>query len=244
PAASAAAPLLEHAAPPAGPGERRIAPAPVAVPGAALLPAPGRPARRRAAGDSSRSGQRAPAPRGAYVRSITPRGRPHDVAFDATLRAAAARLAASRVDHHRLVVTAQDLRQKLRQQRRGRLLLFVVDCSGSMAARRRLALAKGTVSALLRDAYRGRDEVGLIAFRGTSACLALPPTRSVAFAARCLDDLPAGGRTPLAAALLLAERTLARYERREAGRTPLVVVLSDGKANVAAGGGEPWQEAL
>ncbi len=147
-------------------------------------------------------------------------------------------------DHERLVVTAQDLRQKLREQRSGRLLLFVVDCSGSMAARRRLALAKGAVSALLRDAYRRRDQVGLIAFQGTSAYLALPPTRSAIFAARRLADLPAGGRTPLAAALLLAERALERYERRDAGPAPLVVVLSDGKANVPATGGDPWQEAL
>ena len=101
---------------------------------------------------------------------------------------------------------------------------------GSMAARRRMEQVKTAILSLLLDAYRRRDKVGLVTFRGQRADLALPPTRSVDIAATRLEHLPAGGRTPLAEGLLEAARVL-RVERvRDSRRRPLLVVVTDGRA--------------
>jgi magnesium chelatase subunit D len=97
-----------------------------------------------------------------------------------------------------LEVTRADLHAKVKAGRQGSLILFVVDASGSMAALQRMEAVKGTVIALLRDAYQRRDEVGVIVFRGAEARLLLPPTRNVDAAERQLRELPTGGRTPLA----------------------------------------------
>ncbi len=104
-----------------------------------------------------------------------------------------------------------------------------------------MAVAKGAVRNMLLDAYQRRDRVGLIAFRGAGAELVLPPTDSVELAERCLRALPTGGRTPLADGLRLAGDTLRRPEH--AGRTLLVVVLSDGRANVSLTGAGPLDDA-
>lgn len=129
-----------------------------------------------------------------------------------------------------LDVRADDVRRRRRQPPAGHCVLLVVDASGSMAAERRMAAAKGAVLALLADAYQRRDHVGLIAFRGARAELVLPPTRSTSVAERRLHALPTGGRTPLADALRLAREVLERPAH--AAQSPVVVVLSDGRANV------------
>ena len=98
----------------------------------------------------------------------------------------------------RVDLRAEDLRVAVREGREANLVLFCVDASGSMAARKRMTQVKTAVLSLLMDAYRRRDKVGLITFRGQGAELVLPPTHSVEIAARRLDELPAGGRTPLA----------------------------------------------
>jgi magnesium chelatase subunit D len=126
-------------------------------------------------------------------------------------------------------VRREDLREARREGREGNLLLFVVDASGSMAARRRMGAVKGAVLSLLLDAYQRRDKVGLISFRGTEADLVLPPTSSVEVGAARLAVLPTGGRTPLAAGLLLAHETLARERLRDPRRRPLLVVVTDGR---------------
>jgi magnesium chelatase subunit D len=141
-------------------------------------------------------------------------------------------------------LTRHDLRFRRRQAPPGRLLLFVIDASGSMAGRRRIALAKGAIEALLLDAYRRRDRVAMIAFRGERAELVLPPTNSVDLARRRSRELAAGGRTPLAAGLDLAHDVVARHLDRGKGGAPVVVVLSDGRANVARDGADPWDSAL
>ncbi|WP_151479791.1 putative cobaltochelatase [Streptomyces albicerus] len=129
-----------------------------------------------------------------------------------------------------LVVRRDDLRQATREGREGNLVLFVVDASGSMAARQRMSAVKGAVLSLLLDAYQRRDKVGLVTFRGSSAEVALPPTSSVDAAAVRLESLPTGGRTPLAAGLLRA-RDVLRVERlRDPARRALVVVVTDGRA--------------
>ncbi|WDM16219.1 putative cobaltochelatase [Streptomyces lavenduligriseus] len=135
-----------------------------------------------------------------------------------------------------LVVRRDDLRQATREGREGNLVLFVVDASGSMAARQRMSAVKGAVLSLLLDAYQRRDKVGLVTFRGTSADVALPPTSSVDAAAARLESLPTGGRTPLAAGLLKAHEVLRVERLRDPARRPLVVVVTDGRAT---GGPEP-----
>ncbi|MFL6052094.1 MAG: magnesium chelatase subunit D family protein [Actinoallomurus sp.] len=129
-----------------------------------------------------------------------------------------------------LVVRAGDLRERVREGREGNLVLFVVDASGSMAARQRMRAVKGAVLSLLLDAYQRRDKVGLVTFRGTSAELALPPTSSVEAGARRLETLPTGGRTPLAAGLLRAADVLRAERLRDPARRPLLVLVTDGRA--------------
>jgi magnesium chelatase subunit D len=112
------------------------------------------------------------------------------------------------------------------------LVLFVVDASGSMAARERMRAVKTAILSLLLDAYQRRDKVGLITFRGHTAELALPPTSSTEAAARRLTALPTGGRTPLAAGLAEAARVLATERLRDPRRRPLLVLVTDGRATV------------
>jgi magnesium chelatase subunit D len=130
----------------------------------------------------------------------------------------------------RVLLDPTDLRVAITEGRESNLVLFCVDASGSMAARKRMGQVKTAILSLLLDAYQRRDKVGLVTFRGDSADLALPPTGSVDIAARRLDDLPAGGRTPLAEGLLQVVETL-RIERvRDPRRRPLVVLVTDGRA--------------
>ena len=129
-----------------------------------------------------------------------------------------------------LVLRPDDLRMAVKQGKESNLVLFCVDASGSMAARKRMELVKTAVLSLLMDAYQRRDKVGLVTFRGAAAALALPPTGSVEVAARRLTELPAGGRTPLAEGLLMARKTLQLEKIRDPRRRPLLVVVTDGRA--------------
>ncbi|MER7489861.1 putative cobaltochelatase [Streptomyces sp. NPDC126497] len=154
----------------------------------------------------------------------------------ATVRAAAPHQRARGRSGPGLVVRRDDLRQATREGRESNLVLFVVDASGSMAARQRMGAVKGAVVSLLLDAYQRRDKVGLVTFRGSAAEVALPPTSSVDAAAARLESLPTGGRTPLAAGLLRAHDVLRVERLRDPARRPLVVVVTDGRAT---GGPEP-----
>jgi len=133
------------------------------------------------------------------------------------------------------VLVPADLREAVRVGREGNLVLFVVDASGSMAARQRMSAVKGAVLSLLLDAYQRRDKVGLITFRGQGAELALPPTSSVEAGARRLTTLATGGRTPLAAGLAKAAKVLAAEHSRDPARRPLLVIVTDGRATSGAG---------
>jgi magnesium chelatase subunit D len=139
-----------------------------------------------------------------------------------------------------LILERDDLRERRREGRESNLVLFVVDASGSMAAARRMEAVKGAVLSLLLDAYQRRDKVGLISFRGTGAELLLPPTSSADAAARRLETMRTGGRTPLAAGLIEAYATLRREKLRDPLRRPLLVVVTDGRHNA---GGEPGAAA-
>lgn len=140
----------------------------------------------------------------------------------------------------RVHVQPEDCRITRFRQRSPTTSIFVVDASGS-AALHRLAEAKGAVEMLLAECYVRRDQVALIAFRGRGAELLLPPTRSLVRARRCLSALPGGGGTPLAAGLDAARELAASLARR--GGRPLLVVLTDGKPNVARDGGPGRERA-
>jgi magnesium chelatase subunit D len=152
-----------------------------------------------------------------------------DVALAATLRAAAPHQRTRGREGRGLEVRPHDLRQNVREGREGNLILFLVDASGSMAARQRMSAVKGAVLSLLNDAYQRRDKVALVAFRGEGARILLPPTSSVELAASRLQDLPTGGRTPLAAGIEKAAEVLKRENLRDRERRPLLVLLTDGR---------------
>ncbi|MFD4632959.1 putative cobaltochelatase [Streptomyces sp. NPDC058284] len=172
--------------------------------------------------------------------SRRPQGALTKLHLAATVQAAAPHQKARGRSGTGLVVRRDDLRQATREGREGNLVLFVVDASGSMAARQRMSAVKGAVLSLLLDAYQRRDKVGLVTFRGKDAEVALPPTSSVDAAAARLESLPTGGRTPLAAGLLKAHDVLRIERLRDAARRPLVVVVTDGRAT---GGVEPVARA-
>ena len=135
-----------------------------------------------------------------------------------------------------ILVEPWDIREKILETKTGSLVLFVVDASGSMAAQRRMVAVKGAVLSLLIDAYQRRDRVGLISFRGTQAELLLPPTSSVELAQVQLSDMPTGGRTPLSQGLYLALQVIEAERLKDQEVLPLLVLLSDGRANVLLGG--------
>jgi magnesium chelatase subunit D len=128
------------------------------------------------------------------------------------------------------------VRRAIREGREGNLVIFVVDASGSMAARDRMSAVGGATLSLLRDAYQRRDKVAVITFRQQDAQLLLPPTSSVHIASRRLARFDTGGKTPLAQGLLAARDVVVREKVRDRARRSLVVVLTDGRAT---GGPDP-----
>ncbi|WNG84876.1 magnesium chelatase subunit D family protein [Mycobacterium sp. ITM-2016-00316] len=133
-------------------------------------------------------------------------------------------------------VQPDDVRRAVREGREGNLVIFVVDASGSMAARDRMSAVGGATLSLLRDAYQRRDKVAVITFRGQRADVLLPPTSSVYIAGRRLAHFDTGGKTPLAQGLLAARDVVLREKARDRARRSLVVVLTDGRAT---GGPDP-----
>ncbi|MCA3133451.1 MAG: magnesium chelatase subunit D [Rhodocyclaceae bacterium] len=226
--------------------ERMIAAARAAIPDgllALLQPA----ARRGPRGERGRAGARQASPRHgrpAGTRAAAPGGGARLNVVE-TLRAAAPwqRLrwqGAMAARPGRVQVRPEDFRVTRFQDRRETTTVFVVDASGSSALHR-LAEAKGAVELLLADCYVRRDQVALVAFRGRSAELLLPPTRSLVRARRSLAGLPGGGGTPLAAGIDAAGQLATQLQRR--GSTPVLVLLTDGKANVAADGAPGREQA-
>jgi len=183
---------------------------------------------------------------GRYVGSRIPEGNVSDLALDATLRTAAPHQLSRRAavdatpdaaNAPAFLLEPWDIREKVRETKTGSLILFVVDASGSMGAQRRMVAVKGAVLSLLLDAYQRRDRVGLISFRGNRADLLLPPTNSVDLAQVYLQDMPTGGRTPLGRGLYLALEVLETERMKDRNVLPMLVVLSDGRANVTMSGG-------
>lgn len=161
-----------------------------------------------------------------------------DVALDATLRTAAVQQHARSSQSPPgnavgFILHPSDLREKIREAKARNLILFVLDASGSMGVEKRMIATKGAVLSLLRDAYQRRDTVGCISVRGQRAELVLSPTNSVEQAERYLRDLPTGGRTPLSHGLALAKQTIMQGGQHSSKVEPLLVLVSDGRANVA-----------
>ncbi len=182
---------------------------------------------------------------GHYVTSRRPQDRVRDIAIDATLRAAAPKLYERRLlEANPVLIRSSDLREKVREARGGNLILFAVDASGSMGARDRMIATKGAIMSLLLDAYQKRDQVGMVSFRGQGASILLPPTGSVELAQQYLTQMKTGGRTPLAAGLAKAYELLTRSRHRDRDLQPLLVLLTDGRANAGLGSDDPVADSL
>lgn len=179
---------------------------------------------------------------GRYVKSTSHRDR-DDLAIDATIRAAAPFQQSRKKNGMALVIETSDIREKVREKRIGNFMLFVVDASGSMGAKQRMIETKGAILSLLQDAYQKRDKVGMVAFKGDHAEVLLPPTNSVELAQKCLIEMPVGGKTPLASGLSKAQEVVRQQLKRSPHMRPIVVIMSDGKANVAMADDKPMAEA-
>ncbi len=166
----------------------------------------------------------------------------NDIAIDATLRAAAPYQRFRRRNGVAISVCREDIREKIREKKIAHTILFLVDASGSMGVRRRMVAVKGAILALLTDAYQKRDRVGLMTFRGNGADLLLPPTRSTEIAVRMLRTIPTGGMTPLGIGLFEAYELLNRGMYAGAGENKTIILLTDGRANVAIHDGSPYEE--
>jgi magnesium chelatase subunit D len=185
--------------------------------------------------------------RGRYILA-RPAGRKRDdIAFDATIRAAAPfqnqRAELKRSRKVAFAVRSDDYMRKVRVRRAANLVLFLVDASWSMAVAERMAATKGAIMSLLNDAYQRRDRVGLITFQRDRATLVLPPTNSVLMAERALQDIPVGGKTPLSAGLDLACGVLRREKILHPDVLPLLIILTDGAGNVSMGHLPPLEES-
>jgi magnesium chelatase subunit D len=198
---------------------------------------------RRRGGRRSRT--RTERKRGRYIYARPAGDDVNDIAFDATLRAAAPHQKGREEQRKTMAfaIQRQDLQRKVRVKRTANLVLFVVDASWSMAVAERMAATKGAILSLLTDAYQRRDRVGLIVFQKDRANLVLPPTNSVQLAQRALADIPVGGKTPLSAGLFLAHEVVTRELRLHPDVLPLLIVLTDGAGNVAISDVAPQKEA-
>ncbi len=196
-------------------------------------------------GSGKRSVTRTDLKQGRYVRAELPKTKVEDLAFDATIRAAAPYQRLREANGCALNIKQEDLRQKVREKRIGNTFLFAVDASGSMGARERMRAVKGAIFYMLQEAYQKRDRVGMIAFRRDKAEVLLPITRSVDMAQKRLAQLPTGGKTPLADGLALSLQTLAMLNKRDSELEPILIVVTDGRANkVDAGEKDPVAAAV
>jgi magnesium chelatase subunit D len=143
-----------------------------------------------------------------------------------------------------MILRIEDLRGWPKRGPGGCLLLFVVDASGSMATRQRMRQTKSAILSLLMQSYQHRDQIALMAFRGSSTEIVLSPTCGLRSALRAIERLPVGGTTPLALGLMEAQRLAHRQQRRQPRQPIWLILLTDGRANVALAQGDPWRDAL
>ncbi len=173
-----------------------------------------------------------------------PKDSARSIHWNATIRQAAQRTPrAIEEGNLALQICSEDVRENVREKLLPHLIVFVVDASGSMGAAQRMEQTKGAILSLLRDSYQKRDQVAMIAFRGEEAKILLPPTRGIERALRCLKELPVGGRTPLIAGLRKTMDLLKPITQgKDAKFVPLVVLITDGRANAFSGSESPQEE--
>ncbi len=184
--------------------------------------------------------------RGRYIRAVPAGAKVNDIAFDATLRAAAPyqreRAEQKANTGMAYALRKSDLQRKVRIKKTSNLILFVVDASWSMAVSERMEATKGAIMSLLTDAYQRRDRVGLVVFQKDRASLVLPPTNSVMLAKEALRDIPVGGKTPLSAGLWLSYETIRKEKLVHPDVLPLIILLTDGAGNVSMTASLPPQD--
>ncbi|WP_353685397.1 VWA domain-containing protein [Thermodesulfovibrio sp. 3462-1] len=176
---------------------------------------------------------------GRYVRSLLHKR--NDIAIDATVRAAAA-FQKIRGMKDLLIIKEEDLRYKEKEKRMSHTVVFVVDGSGSMGVEQRMIQTKGAILSLLMDCYQKRDKVSMILFRKDRAETILPPTSSHELALKRLREIPTGGKTPLSAGLMEAYRLIRRMAIKEPESRFLILLITDGKANVSLTGKTVFDE--
>jgi magnesium chelatase subunit D len=181
--------------------------------------------------------------RGRYIQARPANGKVTDIAFDATIRAAAPYQLERDRGGLAFALRRQDLQRKVRVTKQSNLILFVVDASWSMAVAERMQATKGAIMSLLTDAYQQRDRVGLVVFQKNRAIEILPPTNSVELAQKALADIPVGGKTPLSAGLTLAHQIIERERLSNPDVMPMLIILTDGAGNVSMTNMPPQEEA-
>src|SRR5262249_30583940 len=185
--------------------------------------------------------------RGRYIQARPAHGKTDDIAFDATLRAAAPfqqeRESQKAKSGMAYALKMSDLQRKVRVRKASNLILFVVDASWSMAVSERMQATKGAIMSLLTDAYQRRDRVGLVVFQKDRAQIVLPPTNSVVLAKTALASIPVGGKTPLSAGLLLSYEIIKKEQTLHPDVMPLMILLTDGAGNVSISDQPPQEEA-
>ena len=201
--------------------------------------------RKKQKGNGKRNKSQPALKEGRYIRS-RPARELRDVAFDATLRAAAPYQLRRRGESPlAYIIHRQDVYEKVRERKVGNLFLFILDASGSMGAQKRMVATKGAIFSILMDAYQKRDKAAMVTFQKREAKCILPPTSSIDLAGKMLKDLPVGGRTPLSRGLLEGYSVLYHYMIKEPDAMPVVVLITDGKANISLHmGNDPFEEAV
>ena len=181
---------------------------------------------------------------GRYIKSSIPRGKIRDFALDASIRAAAPYQLKKDDNSLMINIKKEHIRIKQREKRTGVSILFAVDSSGSMGVKKRMEAVKGAVMSLLKNAYEKRDKVGMLSFRRNRAEELLPFTRSIDLARKKLEKLSTGGKTPLSEGLLKAYNIIKTEMKRNKEVIPVLILLSDGKANFSFSGKDPVIESL
>ncbi|WMJ23140.1 AAA family ATPase [Paludicola sp. MB14-C6] len=197
---------------------------------------------KKATGSGKRAKVKINSTKGRYVKYCFPKAKVTDIAFDATIRSAVTH---KNNDSELMIsIRDEDIRQKVREQRTGATILFLVDASGSMGAQRRMGAVKGTILSLLNDAYQKRDLIGMIAFRKETAETLLNITRSVDLAQKCLKNLKTGGKSPLALGLYKAYEILKAEKIKNPQSLQYLVIVTDGKANIPLFTSDSMQDAF
>lgn len=174
---------------------------------------------------------------GKYIKSRKPKSDTTDIAIDATIRSSVA--VKGKID-----VDTQDFREKVREKKKAVTTVFVVDASGSMGVGKRMEFARGALLSMLRDSYQKRDKVGFVIFKDNKANILLKPTSSINNAYRKMKNIPTGGRTPLSNGLLSGLKAMMDEMIKDKNCIPVIVLVSDGRANVSKNGGGIKKEII